>query len=186
MWKGVFALKLGPILTLGIFSILCAPLRAEPKPADVGRRFYASKVMRNVDGRLFPVSVDLADEFPAREESQTGGTCHIHTATGLFAHACYRVTGKWVDLDESYLFFLHMYEFFKVVPFDETGFKGGVSHEDYLKWRKLGPTATITGNDGGNPKDSLDRICSGNCLIAASQETGWVASEIAKIGRAHV
>lgn len=149
------------------FTFLCASLMANHAAQDIRRRYISSQDMRKVGGRLFPTTVDLTPEFPANEECQFGGTCHIYTATGLFGHACYRVTGKWLNLDEGYLFALHVYEFFKVIPFDEKGFKGGVSYETYLAWRKYG---ALTVNDGGNPKDSIDRICSGNCVVSGIRE----------------
>lgn len=132
--------------------------------------------MRAINGQLLPTSVDLTPEFPAKEECQFGGTCHLFTATGLFGHACYRVTGKWIDLNENYLFLLHMYDIFKNLKFDERGFTEGVSYETFLEWRKLG---SLFGNDGGDPLRGLQRICEGNCTVSAVDEPGYVARTVA-------
>lgn len=59
-------------------------------------------------GKRFPAKVDLTPQFRDEKSCQSGGTCHVHSAVNLLEAACYRATGRKLDISETYYYYRHL------------------------------------------------------------------------------
>ncbi len=55
-----------------------------------------------------PPMIDLSYQFGPTCESQIGGSCHVFAQTALFEAACFKKTGKHIDISEETLFEQHL------------------------------------------------------------------------------
>ncbi len=96
------------------------------------------------EGKIFPVEVDLSEQFSKDIPNQRGGFCHVFAATALLESACYRALGRRVDLSEGYYCYRHL--------------RTRLSSCEKLPIGKAG----LNSISGGDPSGTMDRFLSGS------------------------
>jgi hypothetical protein len=153
-------------------AALTATLKLDPRALSGVTEYNVARTLYNVtwkpSGRIgygdrrFNAEVNLSTHFASDIAIQSGGSCHIFAASALFSEACYRKTGKWVDMSEAYLFSQHLRAEF-----------GGRSRYGVAEHKKESGLGMLTALDGGDakiaPGDTLDRMlegktCSRDCF----------------------
>lgn len=113
------------------------------------------KVFADIDSQILThqYSPDLRYQFSPRVPLQVGQTCHISAAVALWEAACFKKTGKRVDISEGYQIYKHLEQQIQKRP-----------SYDVLSFLLLkdGP---LTDFDGGDIRDTLARLKAGNALV---------------------
>lgn len=100
---------------------------------------------------LLAKTIDLSNQFNKYSQIQSGGTCHIFSATANFEAACFRATGKHINISEAHAAYLHFRKELgktKSYPLEEVGIDSS--------------NITATG-DGGYAFNTLNRLNRGIC-----------------------
>ncbi len=105
-------------------------------------------------------AADLTNQLSRPLRQQTGGTCHLVSQVDLFEAACFRLTGKRINLSEAYLTHEHLKAALK-----------DAARVNTLLSRKMGEHLTTF--DGALPSDvrSLKRIMSGDVCVESEAES---------------
>lgn len=77
-----------------VIALLAIHLGAEPARADLVYQ-----------GKHYPDRTHLYYQFTWLTPIQSGGSCHVFSTSGLFEAACFRETGKHVNISEAALFY---------------------------------------------------------------------------------
>lgn len=151
-----------------VFLFLSASSFAETHAdSPVEPRYTSSGSFRFGNG-IYPTTVDLSREFPTREEEQEGGSCHVYSSTGLFGHACFRQTGQWVDLDETYLMLRHLRQQFIIESRKPATLENQLVESFRLLIFQINSNGIISPFDGVKPASvtsTLTRITGGSCRM---------------------
>ncbi len=132
-------------IVVGVFFLFSTPAQGGDRPLMIssGKKFQYAETKR------FPADVRLTPQFNPRKICQSGGTCHIHTAVNLLEAACYRATGKRLDLSEAYYYYRH------IRPQLEKGYAIDKKVEPYLATHK----------DGGRVERTVERFRNGSVCL---------------------
>jgi len=104
----------------------------------------------------FPDKVDLSYQFRKETKCQIGGTCHIFAATALMEGACYRATGKKIDISEAYFMYHHWRDVIKSSRYDLSElYPADTNAVDAENTRNM-----IFYFDGGYPIETISRALS--------------------------
>ncbi len=151
-----------------VFLLLTASSFAETHTNNPVERRYTSSGSFRFGSGIYPTTVDLSREFPTREEDQEGGSCHVYASTGLFGHACFRQTGQWMDLDETYLMLRHLRQQFIIESRKPATLQNQLVEAFRLLIFQLNSNGIISPFDGvkaDSVTSTLKRITGGSCRI---------------------